>query len=215
MCPRFSKAFIYCSFSLLCVVVLFNANAQQKMKPLFNGKNFAGWEGDTVNTWHIVDGALAGGSLTTQVPENNFLCTEKNYGNFHLKLKFKLTGTGFVNSGVQFNSKRLTDPSNEMEGYQADLGDGYWGTLYDESRRNKTLTPLDTALVKKIVKRDQWNDYEVWNENGHIRIFLNGVKTTDYTEPDKSIPQSGKIGLQIHGGGKAIVYYKNMMIQEL
>lgn len=206
---------VFSGFVLLLTLISVQSYAQQKAKKLFNGYNFNGWEGDTLHTWHIKDGALVGGSLTTEVPENNFLCTTKPYANFHLKLKFKLTGTGFVNSGVQFHSKRLTDPANEMEGYQADLGDGYWGTLYDESRRNKTLTPLDTALVKKIVKRDQWNDYEVWSENGHIRIFLNGTKTTDYTEPDKTVPQSGTIGLQIHGGGKAIVYYKDMVIQEL
>ncbi|MFT3701845.1 MAG: DUF1080 domain-containing protein [Agriterribacter sp.] len=210
-----SKVFLYGITGILCITVTTASYSQGKTKKLFDGHSFKGWEGDTIKTWHIKDGALVGGSLTEQVPENNFLCTTQSYSNFHLKLKFKLTGTGFVNSGVQFNSKRVAPPSNEMEGYQADIGDGYWGTLYDESRRNKTLTPLDTALVKKIVKHNQWNDYEVWSQGGHIRIFINGVKTTDYTEPDKSIPQKGLIGLQIHGGGKAEVQYKDMIIQEL
>ena len=44
---------------------------------------------------------------------------------------------GKGNSGVQFRSVRV--PGHEMSGYQADIGDGYWGSLYDESSRNKTL----------------------------------------------------------------------------
>ena len=108
--------------------------------PLFDGKTFAGWEGDTAKTWRIADGALVGGSLTETVPLNDFLTTTRSYGNFILRLKFKLIGTdGFINAGVQFRSQRLTKPAHEMTGYQADLGDKYWASLYDESRRNKTL----------------------------------------------------------------------------
>ncbi|MCC6288421.1 MAG: DUF1080 domain-containing protein [Chitinophagaceae bacterium] len=203
-----------------CIILLafFSANifAQKKTIKLFNEHNFNGWEGDTVKTWRIQDGVIIGGYFDKIVPENNFLVTTKKFSNFNLKLKFKLIGKeGFVNTGVQFHSVRLTDPPNEMKGYQADLGDGYWGSLYDESRRNKTLTPMDTVLLKRILKRNEWNDYEVRSNNGHITIFLNGHKTADYVESDKAIPQSGLIGLQIHGGGKAEVYYKDIVIKEL
>jgi hypothetical protein len=202
---------------LLTGVVL-TASFVLKSKPvrLFDGKSFKGWEGDTVKTWRIENGALVGGSLKEKVPNNDFLVTTKSYSNFILKTKFKLLGTeGFINTGVQFHSKRLTKPAYEMTGYQADLGKGYWASLYDESRRNKTLIAPDSMLVKKILKPDSWNDYEVISENGRIRIKLNGVQTIDYIEPDKSIPQSGLIGLQIHGGGKAEVHYKDIWIEEL
>lgn len=183
---------------------------------IFDGKTFKGWEGDTTKTWRIQDGALAGGSLTEMVPHNNFLCTRKEYGNFRLRLKFKLLGReGFINTGVQFHSKRAVNPAYEMIGYQADLGDKYWASLYDESRRNKTLVGPDSVTVGKILKPDAWNDYEVWAENGRIRISLNGTRTVDYVEPDKTIPQKGVIGLQIHGGGKALVFYKDIWIEEL
>src|SRR5256885_7084737 len=33
---------------------------------------------------------------------------------------------------------RSKDPSYEVSGYQADMGEGYWGSLYDESRRNRS-----------------------------------------------------------------------------
>ncbi|MHA4741036.1 3-keto-disaccharide hydrolase [Dyadobacter sp. MSC1_007] len=183
---------------------------------LFDGKSFQGWEGDTIKTWKIENGALVGGSLQETVPHNEFLATRKEYSNYILKVKFKLTGTeGFINTGVQFHSVRAKSPAYEMIGYQADLGDKYWASLYDESRRNKTLIAPDSALVEKIVKRNDWNDYEIRSQNGHIQLFLNGTKTVDYTEPDKSIPQKGLIALQIHGGGKAKVYYKDIFIEEL
>ena len=102
-----------------------------------------------------------------------------------------------------------------MVGYQADIGDGYWASLYDESRRNKTLIKPDSALVARILKRNDWNDFEVSSENRRIRIRLNGQQTIDYTETDQSIPQSGLIGLQIHGGGKAEVWYKDIIMHEL
>jgi hypothetical protein len=205
-------------FSLAGILTLTNLFLipSQKAVRLFDGKSFKGWEGDTVTTWRIENGALVGGSLVTKVPHNDFLCTQRSFSNFILKLKFKLSGTeGFINSGVQFRSKRLTNPAYEMIGYQADLGDNYWASLYDESRRNKTLIGPDAALVKKILKPGAWNDFEVRAENRRIRILLNGQQTVDYTEPDESIPQSGLIGLQIHGGGKAEVAYKDIIIQEL
>jgi hypothetical protein len=188
----------------------------KKEEVLFNGKNFQGWEGDTLKTWRIEDGVITGGSLLEEVDHNYFLCTKKSYANFVIRLKFKLSGTeGFINTGVQFRSVRAKNPDYEMIGYQADLGDGYWGSLYDESRRNKTLISPDSMLVKKILKPGDWNTYEVKCENRRIRISLNGQQTVDYTETDQSIPQKGLIGLQIHGGGKAQVAYKDIVIKEL
>lgn len=51
--------------------------------------------------------------------------------------------------------------------------------------------------------------------NNRIRLFINGHKSVDYLESDISIPLSGLIGLQIHGGGKAEVYFKELYIKEL
>jgi hypothetical protein len=206
---------IYAATGAITLSNFFFAPSQKAVR-LFDGKSFKGWEGDTVKTWRIENGSIVGGSLVNKVPNNEFLCTTRSYTNFDLKLKFKLTGTeGFINTGVQFRSKRLTDPAYEMTGYQADLGDKYWASLYDESRRNKTLIAPAESLVKKILKPGDWNDYEVRAENRRIRIYLNGQLTVDYTEPDENIPQTGLIGLQIHGGGKAQVAYKDIIIQEL
>jgi len=184
---------------------------------LFDGKTFAGWSGDTSNTWRIDNGALVGGSLQSKVPRNEFLTSAKTYANFVLRLKFKLSGTsGFINAGVQFRSQRATTPPNEMIGYQADLGDpSYWGSLYDESRRNTTLAPSNMAEVAKVLQRDAWNDYEIRCEGRRIRLSINGLQTVDYTEPDEQIPQAGLIGLQIHGGAVAEVSYKDITVETL
>lgn len=183
---------------------------------LFNGQTFAGWGGDTTVTWRIEDGTIVGGSFTETVPHNNFLTTQAAYGDFVLRLKFRLESKeGFKNAGIQFRSQRLTDPAYEMIGYQADLGPGYYGALYDESRRKKVLAGPDSLAASKIIKSDQWNDYEIWAEGNRIQLFLNGQKTVDYTEPDTTIVQKGLIGLQIHGGGKTVVAYKDLVLTKL
>jgi hypothetical protein len=188
--------------------------AAQKPVPLFDGRTFTGWEGDTKTTWRIQDGAIVGGSLSTQVPRNEFLTTTRSFGDFILRVKFKLVGTeGFINGGVQIRSQRVKEPPNEMSGYQADIGDKYWGSLYDESRRNKTLVAPPAEVIQQILKPGDWNDYEIRAEGPRIRLSINGRQTVDYTEPDAKIPRDGLIGLQIHGGGKAEVWYKDITIE--
>jgi hypothetical protein len=183
--------------------------------PLFDGKSFTGWEGDTTKTWRIQEGALVGGSLKEKVAHNEFLCTTKEFSNFELRLKFKLAGSeGFVNGGVQFRSKRVPNHF-EAIGYQADLGDGYWGALYDESRRNKVLVMPDKDAVAKVLKKDDWNEYVIRCEGPRIRLWINGLQTVDYSEPEKEIARAGIIGVQIHGGGKAEASYKDIVIEEL
>ena len=182
---------------------------------LFDGKTFDGWEGDTAKTWRIEDGALVGGSMAEKVPHNEFLATKKAFGNFELRLKFKLTGTeGFINGGVQFRSTRIPNHF-EMIGYQADMGEGYYGCLYDESRRNKVLATPDKEVIAKALKLNEWNDYRIRCEGRHIQLWVNGVQTVDYTEPDEAVATTGQIAVQIHGGGKAEARYKDIIVEEL
>ena len=190
--------------------------AAEKSTALSDGKTFAGWVGDTAKTWRIVDGAFVGGTLTDKVPRNEFLRTTRPYTNFVLRLQFKLVGTeGFVNGGVQVRSEPAKNPPNEMVGYQCDIGEGWWGALYDESRRNKVLIKPDAADVAKAVKKGEWNTYEIRCEGRRIQTWINGVKMIDYTEADEKLPQHGLIGLQVHGGGKSEASYKDIRITEL
>ncbi|MEA1950420.1 MAG: DUF1080 domain-containing protein [Planctomycetota bacterium] len=184
---------------------------------LFNGQNFDGWEGNR-DIFRIQHGAIVAGSMEQTVPNNEFLCTKKEYENFELRLKFKLLGGPKANAGIQIRSRRAAKDSkhpHEMTGYQADMGDGWWGCLYDESRRRKVLAGLPKNERNKIVKQDGWNDYRILCQGRRIQLWINGIKTVDYTEPDKKIPRKGLIGLQIHGGPPAEAWYKDIKIKVL
>ena len=201
---------------LSCLAAIGTARAASTS--LFDGKSFAGWEGDTNKIWRITDGCIVGGTLAAKVKQNEFLATTRNYTNFVLKVKFKLLGDSkkdFVNSGVQIRSQRRAGDS-EMIGYQCDLGDPtWWGSIYDESRRNKLMAQSDMKAVESVLKRGEWNDYQVHAEGRRIRTWINGVLAVDYTEADEKIIQWGRIGLQIHGGGPAEVSFKDIAIEEL
>jgi len=207
--------FFYFILFFLNITATVEAQSIQKPNRLFDGKTFNGWEGDTVNTWRIFNNALMGGSLTETVPHNEFLATTESFSDFELMLEFKITGTGFVNAGVQFHSERSKNPAYEMIGYQADLGEGYWASLYDESRRDLTIVQPDSALIQKILKPATWNRFKIKSVGRRIRIWLNDVQTVDYSEPDEKIIHTGKIALQVHGGGKALAAYRNIKIIRL
>jgi hypothetical protein len=184
---------------------------------LFDGRTLGGWEGD-LKWWRVQDGAITGGSTTEKVPKTSFLATTRSFQNFDLRLKIKLTGdpkTGMINSGVQIRSLRVPD-HHEMSGYQVDAGDKWWGKLYDESRRNKVIAePIDAAAADAAVKRDDWNDYRILAEGPRIRSWINGVPALDYTESDPAIALDGKVALQVHSGGMALVQFKDIAIAEL
>ncbi len=183
---------------------------------LSDGKTFAGWSGDTNKTWRIEDGAFVGGSLAARVPRNEFLRTDRQFTNFILRLKVKIVGSaGFVNGGIQLRSQPAVNPTNEMVGYQCDVGEGTWGGLYDESRRNKFLIKPDEDAVKKAVRPNEWNEYTIRARGRVIEAMINGVKMFTYTETDATIPQYGYFAVQVHGDGVTEVSYKDIEVQVL
>jgi putative membrane-bound dehydrogenase-like protein len=200
---------------LLSCLVAFATGTQSAPVPLFDGKSLAGWEGETNTVWRVRDGVIVGGSMEGN-PRNEFLATRKSYKNFHLRFDYKLVGTqGFVNGGVQFRSQRIPNPPNEMSGYQADIGAGYSGCLYDESRRNKMLAMADTNFVARLEKPGEWNSYEVVASGAQILLFLNGQRTAIWVENEPGIADTGVIALQIHGNCKAEISFRNISIEEL
>ena len=194
------------------------AQAQQVPRTLFDGKSLAGWEALEADArwWNVADAAITGGSLTEDVPHNTFLATTGSFHNFDLRLKIRILGNGgFINSGIQIRSVRA-EVGSEMVGYQVDVGDGWWGKLYDESRRNRVLSQAaDLAAVERAVRADDWNDYRIRAEGPRIRSWINGVPALDYTEPEADVPFDGHIGIQVHGGGKVRVEVKDVTIEEL
>ncbi|MCH2374588.1 MAG: DUF1080 domain-containing protein, partial [Planctomycetes bacterium] len=164
---------------------------------LFDGKSFSGWEGPK-EFFRIESGAIVGGSLERRIPKNQFLATTRAYANFDLRLQFKVIGKD-INAGVQVRSRRISS-HHEMIGYQVDIGQHYWGSLYDESRRRRILAQANLAEVLEVVDLEGWNMYRIRCEGRRVRAWINGYQTIDYTEPDASIEQDGFIGLQIHSG---------------
>lgn len=206
---------LICLSLLLVYCVTSHALYAADPESLFDGQTLDGWEGETDKVWRIENGVIVGGSMQGN-PQNEFLATRKSYRNFELKLQYKLVGTeGFVNGGVQFRSKRLVNPAHEMIGYQADIGPGKSGNLYDESRRRKTLVEADRDVVAKSEKPSDWNQLVIRAQGDRVVLILNGITTVDYTEAESSIERDGMIALQIHGNNKAVISFRDIMIHSL
>ncbi|MBA3938836.1 MAG: DUF1080 domain-containing protein, partial [Planctomycetes bacterium] len=201
-------------FAWVLLVALLAGSAPAAVTPLFDGASLAGWEGDGA-VWRVRDGAIVGGSLDGN-PHNAFLASRASWRNFVLRLEYRLVGsTGFVNSGVQLRSQRLAAPDYEMSGFQADIGAGYSGCLYDESRRKRVLATAPKEVVAAAEHPGEWNQYEMRCEGARIRILLNGRQTVDYVEREPGIALDGHIALQIHGDSKAEVAFRAITIEDL
>ncbi len=199
--------------SLSLLLVLISGCSQSGIDvALFDGKTFNGWEGP-MESFRIENGSIVAGTLKADIPKNQFLSTKQAFGDFELRLKFKMIGEK-VNAGVQFRTKRIPD-HHEVIGYQADMGGKYWGALYDESRRRKVLSGPDLEEVMKVVNHQDWNEYVIRAEGARIQLWLNGIKTVDFTEVDDTIERSGVVALQVHSGGPMEAWYKDIVLKEL
>lgn len=190
---------------------------------LFDGKTLKGWKpvkAANAKYWSVVDGVITASNGDQKMPTNTYIATEKNYQNFIFKCKFRLSGdhkTGLINSGIQYRSimkKTKQLGAHRITGYQADIGKGYWGDIYDEHRRGK-LVKGNTKELFKNFKEDTWNDYEIRCEGNRHRLYINGHLTVDWNEPNSNIEDYGVIALQLHSGGVAKMEYKDITIEEL
>lgn len=206
--------------SSLAIVVFtascLNAELPPEATVLFDGQTFAGWNGDTRHTWRIENGAIIAGDSSQAAPRNEFLATDHEFEDFELRYEYRINGNVKPNAGVQFRSRRIPD-HHEVIGYQADIGPGITGALYDESRRRTFLvTPLEAVQAEALARgRDGWHTGVVRCEGPRVRISVNGVETVDYTEADPTVSRRGMIALQIHGQMVGTVRYRNLSITEL
>jgi hypothetical protein len=184
----------------------------QGFKLLFDGHSFAGWKGNR-SVFRIEDAAVVGGNLNQALPHNEFLRSEQEFENFELRLQFKLVGQQ-ANAGVQIRTAEIPD-HHEVIGYQADMGDGWWGCLYDESRRNRVLAGPPAEERDTLVRPGQWNDYRIVCQGARIQLWINGRPTVDYEEADPEISRRGIIALQIHSGPPAEASYRQIRIKVL
>ena len=117
-------------------------------EPTFNG-----WEGNLA-LFRIESGAIVAGTLTATIERNEFLCATRKFRDFELRLRVKLLGGDKANAGVQFRTERIPN-HHEVIGFQADMGAGWWGALYDESRRKRVLKGPDQAKMKDVIREGE------------------------------------------------------------
>jgi hypothetical protein len=177
--------------------------------PLFNGKDFTGWVLPAdASLFSIEKGEIVGKTTEKKLSKNEFLATEKAYGDFVLKAKVKFRNG---NSGIQFRSKRAENGA--VSGPQADVADGYWGLLYEERGRG-ILERYPEEKAKALVKKNDWNDFVITAKGHHVTIDFNGTRIIDREDP--IFEPTGIIALQLHVWPQPMeVRYKDLEIAEL
>ncbi len=160
-------------FALLLLLSSLAAFAEEGFRPLFNGRNLDGWDGDP-RLWSVRDGMIVGSTEHAKLTHNEFLISKQSFGNFVLRAECKLRNH---NSGIQFRSEAL--PEWVVRGYQADMAqDNYWGCIYQE-KGTRGILVNGWEKAKSVVHLKDWNDYEISCDGDHIQLRLNGVQTAD------------------------------------
>lgn len=167
----------------------------------FNGKDLSGWEGNT-NLWSVQGGEIVGTSAGLK--NNEFLTSSLMVGDFRLVLKVKLTPNK-ENSGIQFRSE--VEPNGSVKGYQADVGAGWWGKLYEEHGRGLLWDKSGEAHVN----REGWNTYEIVAVGSKIRTAINGKPCVDLDDPKGA--RQGIVAFQLHAGGPMEVRVKDLQLE--
>jgi hypothetical protein len=205
--------------------------------PLFDGKTTQGWHnyGKTTigKSWIVEDGTLhldASNKSGWQTKDGGDIISAESYGNFHLKLEWKIAKNG--NSGIIFYVHEdtakykypwMTGPEMQVldnAGHpDAKIIKHRAGDLYD----------LITSSPETVKPAGEWNQVEIISLNGKLEFYLNGklvVSTTLWTAqwfdmiakskfkefPGFGTYKQGHICLQDHGDD---VWYRNIMIKRL
>jgi putative membrane-bound dehydrogenase-like protein len=169
----------------------------------FNGQDVDGWRGDP-RLWSVQEGELVGKS--SGLARNEFLAAPYLAGDFKLKVSVKLVGNR-GNSGIQFRSELLEN--GEVKGYQADVGAGWWGKLYEEHGRGLLWDrPGDDRI-----SAGEWNVYEIEAVGSRIRTWINGKPCVDLDDPGG--PRTGIIAFQLHSGEATEVRFKEFELTVL
>lgn len=218
-------AALVCAFTSLA--------ADDGFKPIFNGKDLTGWDGEP-KIWSVKDGAILGNTADVNLKTNTFLIwRDGTLDNFVLKLKYRIKNG---NSGIQYRSKEMKNIGPwVVGGYQADFeaGKTYSGILYEERMRGilaergtkvvidengkKNVERIaDSAELQSKIKNEDWNDYEVTADGFHFVHKINGNVTADVTDNDaKAHNASGILALQVHVGPAMTVEFKDIQLKRL
>ncbi len=221
------------------------APAESKdMRPIFNGKNLNGWDGDP-RLWSVKNGAIRGETTAkTRANGNTFIIWKDGVTrDFELRLSFRCNATN--NSGIQYRSKHITNAKARnkwiVRGYQHEIRNeiklpSVSGFIYDEGglagRRGRTClvgekatwgkngkkvtaTLIDAAGFKKLFKLDDWNDVVIIAKGTHIQHYMNNRLILDFNDGHKSALREGILAFQLHAGRPMWVEFKNVRIRDI
>jgi putative membrane-bound dehydrogenase-like protein len=167
----------------------------------FDGRTLQGWRGDGVS-WRVEAGELIGS--TTGLARNEFLIGELELGDFRLELDVQLVRDE-GNSGIQFRSVEL--PEREVMGYQADIGPGWWGKLYEEHRRGLLHSSFDAAHFVP----GAWHHYAIEARGSKVRTWIDGQLCVDLEDPEGL--RRGVVAFQLHSGPATELRVRNPRLE--
>ena len=185
----------------------------EKAVPLFNGRNFDGWEGHIGKYWSIEDGVIVGRNAAEDPPPvSTYLLTTKAYHNFRLIYEGRLVESE-MHTGVAIWGKKHP-PEGDPYTYQGHMVmfPHPWG-YYDLFRRN-FIVP-DDGRAAAAGRQHDWNKMEILAIGNRIQYAVNGYEVADWTDPEAAYCGPGPIGLQLHSNTVAQrVEFKNLTIAE-
>ena len=227
---------LLCAAAFLTTAAALAADNEEGFVSLFNGKDLTGWSGDP-RLWSVADGAIVGETddSAKKITYNNFLIYEKEeFGNFILRFDYKITKRG--NSGMQYRAWKVEGRPYSAGGYQGDF-DGaatYSGIVYGENFRgilaergteskigddHKPTTVerfAENEALKKEIKIEDWNSYEIIADGFSFEHKINGVTMSKLTDDDTQTRRaSGVLAIQTHVGPPMKVEVKNIRIKKL
>ncbi|MFN3650440.1 MAG: DUF1080 domain-containing protein [Armatimonadota bacterium] len=203
-----------------CCLFSFAATAAEEgWQRLYNGKDLSGW--------HAVQGDLSkwkanGEMITCTGRGGGCLATEKEYGDFELRLEYRVPTHG--NTGVGIRFPRGGWPSTDgMEIQILDDDSPRYANLKPDHRNGSIYTHA-APLERAHKPAGEWNQYVIRAQGPHLVIHLNGVKIHDVnlddfgnsfgkgTLPLAKRTRKGLIGFPSHGDP---VDFRNIEIREL
>ena len=179
-----------------------------EFKPIFDGKTLKGWTPAPGGKWEVKNGAIVGTSPKSE-RRHGILLTDKQYSDFVVKAKFRVHSG---DSGFYFRAERVKSAVS-VNGFQVEVDTlQETGGLYETGGRAWVHRPTAEVIKKRKYKKGEWTDLELSAIGGHIVVKINGVISTELKN-DKS-RRKGHIGLQLHGGQKMHVEFKDILIME-
>ena len=171
---------------------------------VLSGKKHVAWIYDPA-VWKAKDGVLIGKG--EQLPKSQYLMSRETFSDFEIEFDVRMAKG---NSGFQYRSR--VEPGNpDPIGLQADIGQGYWGSLYSSDGRG-TIGPSDPKQWVPVLDREGWNHFFVHVEGDRHVIELNGLTTVDMRDATFA---SGVLGFQVHQGMTMQVTYANVRMRDL